>query len=613
MTKLKQIDKISSEIPSEIPVENIRNFNIIAHIDHGKSTLSDRLIEICGGIEKRDMRDRILDSMDLEKEKGITIKAQTICLNIGYNHNIYQLNLVDTPGHVDFNNEVKKTSRACEISLLLIDATKGIEAQTVSNFYYALELEHNIIPVINKIDSPLASVERCLEELENIFSLDKQKCHLISARNGIGIEDLIIDIIENGTPPKNNTNKPLRILIFDSWYDNYLGIIVLVRVQDGILKKHQILKTKQTQITITAAKFGYKKKTLEESETLKSGEIGYLVTGIKNPSLIKIGDTITTEDMIDNIEALPGFTDTLPVVFASIYPLDQDNYDTALKCLEKLYLNDSSFVFEKEKSHIFGMGFRCGFLGSLHMEIIQERLIREFNLEFIPTIPNVTYKIFLKNKEIIMLQNANELPSPDKIDHVEEPWVKLTIFTPQEYLGPIKVLTFSRRGEYINESFVKDKILMNFHIPLGEIIIDFQDKIKSISKGYASYTYEFDNFQESKIVKLDFYVNQVVIPELATLVHASQAEDLARHRCLALKENLQRQQVEIRIQAGLNGKIIASERISPYAKNVLAKCSGGDISRKKKLLEKQKEGKDKMMKTSIVDLNPSIFSKILKF
>ncbi|OED45578.1 elongation factor 4 [Rickettsiales bacterium (ex Bugula neritina AB1)] len=609
---MKDSNKLNKSInSSSIPTENIRNFTIIAHIDHGKSTLSDRIIEICGGISKREMKDRVLDSMDLEKEKGITIKAQTICLNTEYNKKNYQLNLVDTPGHVDFNNEVKKTSRACEISLLLIDATKGIEAQTVSNFYNALELGHQIIPVINKIDSPLANIEKCIEELDNVFSL--QKYYLISAKNGTGVEEVLIDIINNGPPPENNNHKPLRILIFDSWYDNYLGVIVLIRIKDGILKKNQNLKTKQTNITISSTKFGYKKNLLEETSILNSGEIGYLVTGIKNPSLIKIGDTLVEEEIAESVKALPGFENTLPVVFSSIYPTDQNNYESALKCLEKLYLSDSSFVFEKEKSHIFGMGFRCGFLGSLHMEILQERLIREFNLEFIPTIPNVTYEVFLKNKEMILIKNANELPKPDKIDYIKEPWVKLTIFTPQEYVGPLKVLTFARRSEYISESFVKDKILIDFIIPLGEIIVDFQDKIKSISKGYASYTYEFDTFKVSKILKLDFYVNNEIIPELATLVEANKVESVARNRCLALKENLDRQQVEIRIQAALNGKIIASEKISPYAKNMLAKCSGGDITRKMKLLKKQKEGKKKMLNISSIDLKPSIFAKILKF
>lgn len=593
--------------------KNIRNFAIIAHVDHGKSTLSDRFIEMTNGIQAREMKDCVLDNMDLEKEKGITIKARCIRLEYEFENNFYILNLVDTPGHVDFQYEVEKSLATVGLVILLIDATQGVASQTLSNYFLAKKNPNiKIIIAINKVDSINADVEMCKKQIETILKIDISTINIfyISARNGTGVKELLEEgVIKSNQFPEGHQEAPFKGLIFDSWYDNYLGIIGLIYVKDGKLSKKDILLTKFNNIKIEGNKFGYMKEKMEEVSELNTGEIGYLITNIKEPNVIRIGDTLVNSKNL--VEELPGFRPSVPVVFCSLYLDDPDRFQDAQKSLEKLHLNDSSFFFEPERSAVLGMGFRCGFLGLLHMEIILERLLREYNLEFIVTIPNVIYKIKIRGEDTYKyINNATDLPSNDKLEITEEPIVLVSVLTTEEYIGTVKNLCFARRGVYEDEIYMDGKNLITFRMPLAEIILDFQDQIKSLTSGYSSYSYEFIGYEPAPLVRLDFLINDKMLDELSCIIHKNQAEKMARHRCVKLKENLPRAQVEIKIQGCINGKIIAGERISPYRKDVIAHCSGGDVNRKNKLLKKQKKGKKNLDRE--VTIEPSVFVKILK-
>lgn len=593
--------------------KKIRNFCIIAHVDHGKSTLSDRLIEFTHAIAPREMTNCVLDNMELEKERGITIKARCIRLEYPYNGENYILNLIDTPGHVDFQYEVEKSLATIGIVILLIDATQGVASQTLSNYFLAKKNPNiQIVIAINKVDSINADIEMCKKQIDSILKIDLNtiKIFYISARTGQGVKELLEEgIIKNNTYPDGNQNAPFKALIFDSWYDNYLGIIALIYVHDGKLCKKDPLLTKYNNVKIEANKFGFMKSKMEETQELNTGEIGYLVTNIKEPNIIKIGDTLVSAKNI--VEALPGFKPIKPVVYCSLYLDDPDKFQDALKSLEKLHLNDSSFFFETERSAVLGMGFRCGFLGLLHMDIILERLLREYNLTFIVTVPNVIYRIkFRGTDEYKYINNAIDLPPTDKLEVTEEPIVLVTLLTIEEHIGAVKNLCFSKRGIYEEEIYMDGKVILTFRMPLGEIILDFQDQLKSLTSGYSSYSYEFFDYEAAPLVKLDFLINDEKLEELSCIIHKIQAEKMARQRCLKLKEKLPRAQVEIKIQAVIGGKIIAGERISPYRKDVIAHCSGGDVNRKNKLLKNQAKGKSLLNKKIFVPAN--IIVQILK-
>jgi GTP-binding protein LepA len=592
--------------------ELIRNFAIIAHIDHGKSTLADRFIQITNGINARNMKDCVLDNLDLEREKGITIKARCIRLEYKHKNEVYILNLVDTPGHVDFQYEVEKAMSTIGIVILLIDATQGVASQTLSNYFLAIRNPYiKIIIAINKIDSLNADIDMCKKQIETILKLDLNIIPIfyISARTGEGVEKLLEAIIEINNYPDGQEEAPFKALIFDSWYDHYLGIVALIYVKDNKLTKKDILLTKSNNVRIEANKFGFLKEKMEETQELKTGEIGYLITNIKEAHMINIGDTLVLEKQI--VDALPGFKPAKPVVFCSLYLHNQEIFQDAVKNLEKLHLNDSAFFFEKERSPILGMGFRCGFLGLLHMEIILERLIREYNLDFIVTVPNIIYRIKLRGaKEFTFINSAIDFPSFDKLESVEEPIALVTILTNENYLGSVKNLCFNKRGIFQDETYIDGKIILNFLIPLGEIILDFQDQLKSITSGYASYSHEILGYEKDEFCKLEFLVNGDKLDELSCIIHKSQALDVAKKRCKKLKDNLSRKQIEIKIQAARDNQIIASERLSAYRKDVIAHCSGGDRSRKDKLLKKQAAGKKNLEKK--IYIPPDLFIKILK-
>lgn len=580
-------------------ITKIRNFCIIAHVDHGKSTLADRFIEKTNGVAKRSMKACFLDKMELEIEKGITIKATCIRLDYEYKGQKYILNLVDTPGHVDFQYEVEKSLATVNIVILLVDASQGVASQTLSNYFLATKNSNaKIIIAINKIDSPNADLDMCRKQIETILKipLENEKVYYISGRTGEGVEELLNQgIIESNIYSHGNVNAPFKALIFDSWYDNYLGIIALIYVQDGVLTKKDTLITKSNSVKIEANKFGFMRGIMEETPELRTGEMGYLVTNIKEPNIIRIGDTLVA--LKNQVEALPGFKPMKPVVYCSLYLQDPDDFHDAQKSLEKLHLNDSSLFFEPETSPILGNGFRMGFSGLLHMEIILERLIREHKLDFIVTVPNVIYRIKLRGEnDFKYINNAVDLPSADRLASTEEPVVVMTILTTESYVGTVKSLCLGKRGVYAEENYVDGKAILVFHMPLGEIISNFQDQLKSLTSGYSSYSYEFLDYEATTLHKLDFMVNGDLLNELSCIVHKSQAEKMARQRCLKLKEKLPRAQVEIKIQAAIGGKIIASERISPVRKDVLAKCSGGDVSRKQKLLKNQAKGKKALSK-----------------
>ena len=593
-------------------ITKIRNFSIIAHIDHGKSTLADRLIEYCGLVSKREMKEQLLDNMDIERERGITIKAQTVRLEYtAKDGNTYHLNLIDTPGHVDFGYEVSRSLAACEGSLLVVDASQGVEAQTLANVYKALDANNEIVPVINKIDLPAAEPERVKTQIEDVIGIDASDSVLISAKTGIGTQDVLEAIVNRIPAPKGDETAPLKALLVDSWYDSYLGIVILVRIVDGVLKKGMNIKMMSAGTTHSVDRVGTFSPKMKETDALYPGEIGYITASIKSIGETKVGDTITDEKR-PTPKALDGFKPSVPVVFCSFFPLDSSEYENLKESLGKLQLNDASFHFIPEKSMALGQGFRCGFLGLLHMEIIEERLDREFNLDLITTAPSVVYKIHLTNGEVFDMHNPADMPDVTQIEKIEEPWVQATIMTPDEYLGSILTLCSERRGVQKNLTYVGNRAMAVYEIPLNEIVFDFYDRLKSISRGYASFDYELIGYQASDLVKVSILVNAEPVDALSFLVHRSQAERRGRQICERLKDLIPRHQFKIPIQAAIGGKIIAREDISAYRKDVTAKCYGGDITRKRKLLDKQKEGKKRMRQFGKVEIPQSAFIEALR-
>jgi len=591
---------------------HIRNFAIIAHIDHGKSTLADRLIQMCGGLAEREMKEQVLDSMDIERERGITIKAQTVrLLYDAKDGRRYTLNLIDTPGHVDFAYEVSRSLAACEGSILVVDASQGVEAQTLANVYQAIEANHEIIPVLNKIDLPAADVARVKEQIEDVIGLDASNAIEISAKTGLGMEALLEAIVERLPSPKGEREAPTKAMMIDSWYDSYLGVTCLVRVHDGILKKGQRVKMMQTGAVHPVERVGVLTPKGLEVDALGPGDVGFLNAGIKTVADTQVGDTITDERR-PAASALAGFKPSVSVVFCGLFPADAGEFEHLRDSLQKLRLNDASFHYEMETSAALGFGFRCGFLGLLHLEIIQERLEREFDLDLITTAPSVIYKIQLTDGKNIELHNPADMPDVMKIKSIEEPWIKATIFVPDEYLGPVLTLCTDRRGEQIDLTYAGSRAMVVYRLPLNEVVFDFYDRLKSISRGYASFDYSLDSYREGDLVKLSIMVNQEPVDALSMIVHRSQSDPRGRAMCAKLKELIPRQLFKIAIQAAIGGKVIARETVGALRKDVTAKCYGGDITRKKKLLEKQKEGKKRMRQFGQVEIPQSAFIAALK-
>jgi len=595
-----------------IPQEKIRNFSIIAHIDHGKSTLADRLLEYTGTVSAREMRDQYLDKLDLERERGITIKAQAVRLYYQKdNGEVYQLNLIDTPGHVDFTYEVSRALSACEGALLVVDASQGVEAQTIANVYLAIENDLEIIPVINKIDLPQADIEKTKKEIEEIIGLPAKDALLVSAKLGIGIKDVLEAIINKIPSPKGKRENPLRALVFDSWYDPYLGVIVLVRVVDGKLYPGQKIKFLSTGKTYEITKVGVFAPEATTLDALFAGEVGFIAAGIKEVREAKIGDTIT--EARAEVKPLPGFKETKPVVFAGIFPVNSDDFEDLKDAIEKLWLNDPAFSYEMETSAALGFGFRCGFQGLLHMEIVQERLEREFKLNLISTAPSVRYRIKLKNGKEIEIENPAEWPDPGLIEEVKEPYIRAEIYTPKEYIGSLIRLCEEKRGEQKEIKFLTpDRCVLVYEIPFSEIVLDFYDKLKSYSRGYASLDYQFIGYKPGNLVKMDILINKHPVDALSLIVHREKAYYRGRELVSKLKEVIPRQLFEVVIQAAIGSKVIARERIPPLRKDVLAKCYGGDVTRKKKLLEKQKEGKKRLKAIGHVEIPQEAFLAVLK-
>lgn len=594
-------------------LEHIRNFAIIAHIDHGKSTLADRLIQTCGGLEAREMSEQVLDNMDIERERGITIKAQTVRLAYTANDGVeYQLNLMDTPGHVDFSYEVSRSLASCEGSILVVDSTQGVEAQTLANVYQALDNNHEVVSVINKIDLPAADIEGARQQIEDVVGLPADDAVPASGKTGEGIDELLEAIITKlPPPPEGDAEKPTKALLVDSWYDIYLGVVVLVRVIDGHLKKGQKIKFMSSGATREIDRVGMFTPKKVELPELGPGEMGFITASIKDISETNVGDTITDDKKPCEI-ALDGFKPSIPMVFCSFYPADASEFEKLRDSLGRIRLNDASLHYEAESSQALGLGFRCGFLGLLHMEIIQERLEREFDLDLIPTAPSVVYKINMNKGNQIELYNPVDMPDVVKISSIEEPWIKATILVPDEFLGGLLKLCQDRRGVQIDLTYAGDRAMLVYRLPLNEVVFDFYDRLKSLSKGYASFDYELDGYGENDLVKLDIRVNDESVDALAMIVHRSTAEGRGRQMCERLKTLIPRQMFKIAIQAAIGGKIIARENVSALRKDVTAKCYGGDITRKKKLLEKQKKGKLKMRQYGNVDIPQSAFIAALK-
>jgi GTP-binding protein LepA len=593
-------------------MKNIRNFCIIAHIDHGKSTLADRLLEFTGTISSRDMMAQVLDDMDLEREKGITIKSHAIQMDYTFEGEKYVLNLIDTPGHVDFSYEVSRSIAACEGALLIVDAAQGIEAQTISNLYLAIEHNLEIIPVINKIDLPGAMIEEVKDEIMDLIGCDDEDILLASAKEGIGIKEIIEGIIRRVPAPKGNPDAPLKALVFDSVFNSYRGTIIYFRVFEGSIRKMQHVKFFQTGAQYHADEIGTLKLKMEPRETVECGSVGYLISGIKNVREVKVGDTITG---VENpaTEAVEGFKEVKPMVFAGLYPVDTEEFEDLRSSLEKLVLNDAALVWEPESSVALGFGFRVGFLGMLHMEIVQERLEREFDITVITTVPNVGFKAILTNGKEVVVNSPNDLPDPSRIDHVVEPYIKAQIISRSEYIGAIMTLCINKRGHFINQTYLTPtRVELIFELPLAEVVFDFFDRLKTISKGYASFDYELLGMRESKLIKLDILINGDQVDALSAIIHRDRAYDWGKKICEKLKELIPRQQFMIAIQAAIGAKIISRETISALRKDVTAKCYGGDISRKRKLLEKQKKGKKRMRQVGNVEIPQSAFMAVLK-
>ena len=598
----------------EVKQTNIRNFSIIAHIDHGKSTLADRLLEKTRAVAARDMEEQILDNMDLERERGITIKARAVKLDYtAPDGQQYVLNLIDTPGHVDFNYEVSRSLNACEGALLIVDATQGIEAQTLANAYLAIDSNLEIVPVINKIDLASADIEGTRKEIEDIIGIPAEGCPAISAKNGINIEDVLDKIVSDIPAPKGDPDKPLKCLIFDSYYDSYLGVVVYVRLYDGKIKAGDKIRMMNTGAEFETVEVGTMEPFgLQKSDCLTAGQVGYITASIKNVADTRVGDTVTLADN-PTAEPLPGFKKALPMVFSGIYPADGSKYGDLRDALEKLRLNDAALSFEPETSAALGFGFRCGFLGLLHMEILQERIEREFNLDLITTAPSVIYKIVKRNGETVMVDNPSSYPSPDEIEQAYEPIIKANIITPVSFVGGIMEICQERRGVFKNMTYLDaTRAELHYEMPLNEIIYDFFDTLKSRSKGYASLDYEMLGYSPSRLVKLDILLNGEIVDALSFIVHETKAYSRARRICEKLKDNIPRQLFEVPVQAAIGGKVIARETVKAMRKDVLAKCYGGDITRKKKLLEKQKEGKKKMRQLGSVQVTPEAFMAVLR-
>ena len=591
---------------------HIRNFAIIAHIDHGKSTLADRLIQYCGGLENREMKEQVLDNMDLERERGITIKAQTVRLSYkAEDGETYVLNLVDTPGHVDFAYEVSRSLRACEGSLLVVDASQGVEAQTLANVYQALDADHEIITVLNKIDLPASEPDRVRQQIEDVIGLDASDGVEISAKTGVGIPAVLESIVSKFPAPCGDPKAPLKALLVDSWYDSYLGVVILVRVFEGTLRKGMKVRMVSTGSTYELDGVGVFTPKRVDKVDLGPGEIGFLNASIKSVSDCQVGDTIT-EEKRQTTEPLEGFRPSTAVVFCGLFPIDASDYEDLRDSLAKLNLNDSSFEYQAESSAALGFGYRCGFLGLLHMEIIQERLSREFGLELITTAPSVVYRIHTTDQRVLELHNPADMPDVTKITSMEEPWVKATILVPDEYLGPVLKMCTERRGEQIDLTYVGNRAMAVYRLPLNEIVFDFYDRLKSMSKGYASFDYEIADYQQSDLVKIGILVNAEPVDALSFMAHRSQAESRGRQICARLKDLIPRHLFKIPIQAAIGGKVIARETISAMRKDVTAKCYGGDISRKRKLLDKQKAGKKKMRQFGRVEIPQTAFIEALK-
>ena len=593
-------------------MNNIRNFSIIAHIDHGKSTLADRIIQLCGGLSDREMESQVLDSMDLERERGITIKAQTAALKYtALDGQVYQLNLIDTPGHVDFSYEVSRSLSACEGALLVVDASQGVEAQSVANCYTALDLGVEVTSVLNKIDLPSADPDRVIQEIEDVIGVEAQNAVRCSAKTGEGVRDVLEAVVERVPPPKGDVDKPLKALIIDSWFDNYVGVVMLVRVVDGVLKPKDKIRLMATGAVHLCEEVGvFTPKSFQKS-SLSAGEVGFIIAGIKELTSAKVGDTVTLADKPAS-EALPGFKEVKPQVFAGLYPVESNQFEALRSALEKLRLNDASLQFEPENSTALGFGFRCGFLGLLHMEIVQERLEREYDMDLITTAPTVVYELLLKSGEVVQIENPSRLPEPSRIEEIREPMININLLMPQDYVGPVMTLCTGKRGLQKNMQYMGRQVMLSYEMPLNEVVLDFFDKLKSVSRGYASMDYEFLEFRAADLVKLDIMVNGDRVDALSLIVHRLNAVYRGREVAAKMRELIPRQMFDVAIQASIGANIIARETVKAMRKNVLAKCYGGDITRKKKLLEKQKEGKKRMKQVGNVEIPQEAFLAILR-
>ncbi len=600
-------------------MNHIRNFSIIAHIDHGKSTLADRLIQRCGGLQEREMEAQVLDSMDIEKERGITIKAQTAALKyLARDGQTYNLNLIDTPGHVDFSYEVSRSLSACEGALLVVDASQGVEAQTVANCYTALDLGVEVVPVLNKMDLPNADPENARSEIEDVIGIDAADAIACSAKTGMGIDDILEAVIARVPAPKGNVAGPLRAMIIDSWFDSYVGVVMLVRVVDGRLGKGERIKLMATGATYNADSLGVFTPANQPRESLEAGEVGYVIAGIRELQAAKVGDTITLirpgtgGAAATASEPLPGFKEIQPQVFAGLYPTEANQYEGLRDSLEKLKLNDASLHYEPEVSQALGFGFRCGFLGLLHMEIVQERLEREFDQDLITTAPSVVYQVLKADGEVQMVENPSKMPDQGRLDEIREPIVTVHLYMPQEYVGPVMTLCNQKRGVQLNMAYKGRQVVLSYELPLGEIVMDFFDKLKSVSRGYASMDYEFKEYRTADVVKVDILLNGEKVDALSIIVHRSQSQYRGRQVVAKMREVISRQMYDVAIQAAIGANVIARETIKALRKNVIAKCYGGDISRKRKLLEKQKEGKKRMKQIGSVEVPQEAFLAILK-
>ncbi|MEY5029391.1 MAG: rane GTPase LepA [Pseudomonadota bacterium] len=600
-------------------MNHIRNFSIIAHIDHGKSTLADRIISRCGGLSDREMSEQVLDSMDIEKERGITIKAQTAALQYkAKDGQVYNLNLIDTPGHVDFSYEVSRSLSACEGALLVVDASQGVEAQTVANCYTALDLGVEVLPVLNKMDLPQADPDNAKQEIEDVIGIDASFAVPCSAKTGMGVEDILEMVVAKVPAPRGNPDGPLRAMIIDSWFDSYVGVVMLVRVVDGQLNRGDKIKLMATEALYNAEKLGVFTPHNEPRDALKAGEVGYIIAGIKELKAAKVGDTVTAiktssgANLAFATEALPGFKEVKPQVFAGLYPSEASEYDQLRDALEKLQLNDAALQYEPEVSQALGFGFRCGFLGLLHMEIVQERLEREFDQDLITTAPSVVYEVVKGDGEVIMVENPSKMPDVGRIQEIREPIVTVHLYMPQDYVGAVMTLANQKRGVQMNMAYHGKQVMLTYEMPLGEIVLDFFDKLKSVSRGYASMDYEFKEYRASDVVKVDMLLNGEKVDALSIIVHRTQSQYRGRAVAAKMREIISRQQFDVAIQAAIGGNVIARETIKALRKNVLAKCYGGDITRKRKLLEKQKAGKKRMKQIGSVEVPQEAFLAILQ-